>query len=87
MTAPAASGAITRRTCRWWVRARSRYAVWPPHMRQEIRLAADVFPELEPRVQFRAPKIEVVSRANDKPGPIRLLKGGELSRPGEEVAG
>ena len=38
--------------CRWWVRARSRYAVWPPHMRQELRLAADVFPELEPRVQF-----------------------------------
>lgn len=38
--------------CRWWLRARSRYAVWPPHMRQEIRLASDVFPELEPRVRF-----------------------------------
>ena len=37
---------------RWWLRHRSRYAVWPPHMRQEIRLARDVFPELEPRVRF-----------------------------------
>ena len=37
---------------RWWLRHRSRYAVWPPHMRQEIRLAREVFPELEPRVRF-----------------------------------
>jgi len=37
---------------RWWLRQRSRYAVWPPHMRQEIRLARDVFPELEPTVRF-----------------------------------
>lgn len=38
--------------CRLWVRWRSRYYVWPPRMRQEIRLATDVFPELEPRVRF-----------------------------------
>jgi lysophospholipase L1-like esterase len=38
--------------CRWWLRRRSRYSVWPTHMRQEIRLARDVFPELEPRVRF-----------------------------------
>jgi lysophospholipase L1-like esterase len=37
---------------RWWLRHRSRYAVWPPNMRQEIRLARDVFPELEPKVHF-----------------------------------
>ena len=37
---------------RWWLRNRSRYAVWPPYMRQEIRLAPEVFPELEPRVRF-----------------------------------
>jgi hypothetical protein len=37
---------------RWWLRRRSRYHVWPPSMRQEIRLARDVFPELEPRVRF-----------------------------------
>src|SRR5688572_28048209 len=38
--------------CRWWVRRRSRYYVWPPGMRLEIRLSPDVFPELEPRVRF-----------------------------------
>lgn len=38
--------------CRWGIRRRSRYYVWPPRMRQEIRLAPDVFPELEPRVRF-----------------------------------
>jgi len=37
---------------RWWLRHRSRYAVWPPNLRQEIRLARDVFPELEPKVRF-----------------------------------
>jgi len=37
---------------RWWLRRRSRYQVWPAEMRQEIRLARDVFPELEPRVRF-----------------------------------
>ena len=37
---------------RWWLRNRSRYHVWPPHSRQEIRLARDVFPELESRVRF-----------------------------------
>jgi len=37
---------------RWWVRRRSRYHVWSPGMRLEIRLAAEVFPQLEPRVRF-----------------------------------
>jgi lysophospholipase L1-like esterase len=44
--------AIAEIACRWWMRRRSRYHVWPPHARQEIRLAADVFPDLEPRVRF-----------------------------------
>ena len=43
---------VVEAASRWWLRHRSRYAVWPPHMRQEIRLARDVFPELEPRVRF-----------------------------------
>jgi lysophospholipase L1-like esterase len=43
---------LVETTARWWLRHRSRYAVWPPHMRQEIRLARDVFPELEPKVRF-----------------------------------
>lgn len=38
--------------CRWWVRRRSRYHVWPPGMRLENRLASEVFPELEPVVRF-----------------------------------
>lgn len=38
--------------CRWWVRRRSRYYVWPPRLRAEIRLARDVFPDAEPRVRF-----------------------------------
>lgn len=38
--------------CRWWIRRRSRYSVWPPGTRSEIRLATEVFPELEPRVRF-----------------------------------
>jgi lysophospholipase L1-like esterase len=38
--------------CRWWVRRRSRYHVWPPGMRLEIRLDSEVFPQLEPLVRF-----------------------------------
>jgi lysophospholipase L1-like esterase len=44
--------AVAEAASRWWVRRLSRYYVWPPRMRQEIRLARDVFPELEPRVRF-----------------------------------
>lgn len=38
--------------CRWWVRRRTRYQVWPTGMRLEIQMAPEVFPELEPRVRF-----------------------------------
>ena len=37
--------------CRWWVR-RSRYLVWPPGGRVEIRVDREVCPELEPLVRF-----------------------------------
>jgi lysophospholipase L1-like esterase len=37
---------------RWWVRHRSRYAVWPPGLRWELRLDPDVFPTRERRVRF-----------------------------------
>lgn len=43
---------VAEAACRWWVRRRSRYSVWPPGMRLEIRLAPEVFPQLEPRVRF-----------------------------------
>ena len=43
---------LVEAAARWSLRHGSRYAVWPPYMRQEIRLAREVFPELEPRVRF-----------------------------------
>ena len=45
-------GLVLEAGCRWWLRRRSRYHVWPSRLRQEIRLARDVFPELEPQVRF-----------------------------------
>jgi len=38
--------------CRWWIRGRSRYHVWPPRARIEIRPDAEAFPELERRARF-----------------------------------
>ncbi len=43
---------IAEVACRWWVRRRSGYYVWPPGKRLEIRLDRDVFPEGERRVRF-----------------------------------
>jgi lysophospholipase L1-like esterase len=37
---------------RWWMRRRSRYHVWPPGWRLELRQDPEVFPEVEPRVRF-----------------------------------
>ena len=37
---------------RWWIRRFTRYCVWPPSMRLEVRQHPGVFPELEPRVRF-----------------------------------
>lgn len=70
--------AVAEAGCRWWLRRRSRYYVWPPRMRQEIRLAADVFPELEPRVRFEINSVgerggEV---PRDKAGLYRVLATG-----------
>ncbi len=50
--AAAALVVVAEAVCRWWIRRRSRYYVWPPGMRLEIRLAPEVFPQLEPRVRF-----------------------------------
>ena len=38
--------------CRWWIRRRSRYCVWPPRARIDIRPDSAAFPELERRVRF-----------------------------------
>lgn len=37
---------------RWWLRRSTRFAVWSPGMRMEIRQDPGLFPELEPRVRF-----------------------------------
>src|SRR6266511_5024366 len=37
---------------RWWMRRHTRYLVWPPGMRMEVRQHPGLFPELEPRVRF-----------------------------------
>jgi lysophospholipase L1-like esterase len=37
---------------RWWIRSRSRYAVWPPGLRWEIHLDPAVSRALESRVRF-----------------------------------
>ena len=44
----------------------------------------DAIKAIQPRVRLHEPLVEVVSRG-DGSHPIHLLKGGELSRPGEEV--
>lgn len=38
--------------CRWWIRRGSRYYVWPPRTRFDIRPAPEVFPQLDPRARF-----------------------------------
>lgn len=43
-------GLIVELAAREWIRRRTRYAVWPPGMRVEVR--QDLFPELEPRFRF-----------------------------------
>lgn len=55
---------------RWWLRRRSRYYVWPPRMRQEIRLVPEIFPELEHRVRFD------VNRDGERGGEVPPEKNG-----------
>lgn len=43
---------VTEASCRWWIRRRSRYYVWPPRARMEIRPDPACFPELDRRVRF-----------------------------------
>jgi lysophospholipase L1-like esterase len=64
--------------CRAWIRWRSRYYVWPPRMREEMRLASEVFPELDPSVRFDINRDG--ERGNDVPrdreGLFRVLATG-----------
>ena len=68
---------VVEAVSRWWLRHQSRYAVWPPHMRQEIRLARDVFPELEARVHFTINSDgERGAEVRDRRGLYRVLATG-----------
>jgi len=43
---------VAETSCRWWIRGRSRYYVWPPRARIEVRPDPEAFPELARRVRF-----------------------------------
>ncbi len=55
--------------CRRWMRRRTRYAVWPPGLRLEVRQDPRVFPEVEPRVRFH------INADGERGGEVR---GGEV---------
>ncbi len=48
----AAASLLAEVACRWWVRHRSGYYVWPPGKRLEVRLDREVFPDGERSVRF-----------------------------------
>ncbi|HMJ57920.1 MAG TPA: hypothetical protein VK467_02210, partial [Gemmatimonadales bacterium] len=48
----AAVALLAEVACRWWLRHRSGYYVWPPGKRLEVRLDRDVFPDGERSVRF-----------------------------------
>ena len=48
----AAASLLAEMACRWWVRHRSGYYVWPPGKRLEVRLDRNVFPDGERSVRF-----------------------------------
>ena len=56
--------------CRWWIRQRSRYFVWPPGARFEIRMDPEVFPDLERLGRFD------INADGERGGPIRGREDG-----------
>ncbi|HEY3280084.1 MAG TPA: hypothetical protein VGJ83_06190 [Gemmatimonadales bacterium] len=63
--------------CRWWIRRRTRYYVWPPRLRLDLRQDPDIFPEVEPRVlvEINADG-ERGGDVRDGPGLFRVLVAG-----------
>ena len=81
VAAAAAGGAalvLLELGCRWWIRQRSRYYVWPPRTRLEMRLDHAVFPDLDPRVRFdiNADGERGGTAPADEPGLFRILAAG-----------
>ena len=56
--------------CRWWIRRRTRFYVWPPGMRLEVRQDPKVFPEVEPRVRIH------INADGERGGEVRGDAGG-----------
>jgi lysophospholipase L1-like esterase len=64
--------------CRWWIRRHSRYYVWPPRTKIEIRPAREVLPELDPRARFdiNADGERGGTAPRHEPGLFRILAAG-----------
>jgi len=73
-------GLCAELAARWWLRHHTRYAVWPPNMRLDIRQDPGLFPELEPQVRFEVNADgERGGEAPDDDGLYRVLAVGGSS--------
>lgn len=74
-------GVLTELAVRWWLRRRTKYCVWTPGMRLEVRQDPGLFPELEPRVRFEvnADGERGAAAPADGPGVFRILAVGGSS--------
>jgi lysophospholipase L1-like esterase len=73
-----ALGLVAELGCRWWIRRSTRYHVWPPGLRLDLRQDPDVFPEVEPRVlvEINADGERGADVRGDEPGLFRVLVAG-----------
>ena len=74
-------GVVAELAARWWIRRRSRYYVWPPGMRLELRSDGTVCPQLDRRVRFDVNADGERGRdvPNDEAGLFRVLAVGGSS--------
>jgi lysophospholipase L1-like esterase len=63
---------------RWWIRRRTRYHVWLPGLRLDLRQVPDVFRQVEPSVRFEvnADGERAGDVRGDDPGLVRVLVAG-----------
>lgn len=74
----AAVSLVAELAARWWIRHRTRYHIWAPGLRLELRQDADLFAEAEPRVRFEVNADGERGRDvhRDEPGLFRILVAG-----------
>ena len=77
----ALAGIAAELAARWWIRRRTRYYVWPPGMRLELRSDQAVGSGLEPRVRFEINADGERGRGvrGDEAGLFRVLAAGGSS--------